>query len=233
MLSDQDIAAIRTRADREWKASHQLQAGRKGRAAAPLTSGDVLALLAAYEEADAQADIAKARAKKAEEACDIVFEEAPSLRTEGMENFSGYYLSYDKFIARIRRAWPGQRCDYNEDPLELLTKLIEQRDDLVGQREAAVADAARSLAAWQRSELAVGVTAADLMHATEQVLEARDLLSCRLFWPLRLLWPRFSRVLASLRAEKGVVRQPVLGGRPDGEGPPGPPWVPSGPPQVG
>jgi len=53
MLSEQDITAIRTRVQREWKASHQLQAKRKGRAAASLNLADVMMLLAEYEKARA------------------------------------------------------------------------------------------------------------------------------------------------------------------------------------
>ena len=63
ILSETDITAIRCRPDREWKASHQLQTKRVGRAAAPLNSGDVLALLQSHDEMAARLVIVEQRAE--------------------------------------------------------------------------------------------------------------------------------------------------------------------------
>jgi len=146
MLSEQDITAIRTRAGREWKASHQLQAKRVGKAAAPLNSGDVLALLTAYEEKERQ-------------------------------------LAH----------WTGL-CG-----------------GLVNEREAAVADAARSLAAMREAEDRSAMLLKSQHDVSNKLQRAHCLLGATRdmlldirwrWWPVSLLWPRFNAVLATLRAEQ-------------------------------
>ena len=69
------------------------------------------------------------------ETLDNIYDEEPALTAEGIGNFDGYYVHYDKFFKAINQAWPDVRMDYLEDPLELVTKLIEERDELKGEIE--------------------------------------------------------------------------------------------------
>jgi hypothetical protein len=130
MLTEQDLAAIRTRIDREWREAQHTQAKRKGKAAVNMNLADVKMLLAAYEEKEREAS-----------------------------------------------HW------------------AKQYGLVANEREAAVADAARSLAAMREART-------ERAEALDRVEAAAEILSCRLFWPLHLLWPKFGRVLASLRNEK-------------------------------
>ena len=65
-------------------------------------------------------DITKAE----REALDGIYREQPELKKEGIGNFDGYYLTYDKFLDAINQAWPNEKhIGYDQDPLELVTRL--------------------------------------------------------------------------------------------------------------
>ena len=52
----------------------------------------------------------------------------PNLEKEGVENFDGYFAHWNEVIERCNQAWekpPG----YSQSPLELITKIIDERDD--------------------------------------------------------------------------------------------------------
>lgn len=42
--------------------------------------------------------------------------------------WDGYYASYDRFLDIICKAWPDEKVGYDQDPFELITRLIEERD---------------------------------------------------------------------------------------------------------
>ena len=68
--------------------------------------------------------------KAEREALDWIYKEQSELKKEGIQNFDGYYLTYDKFFDAIKQAWPDEKhIGYLEDPLELVTRLIDERDE--------------------------------------------------------------------------------------------------------
>ena len=38
---------------------------------------------------------------------------------------------WDDLLCRLRAAWPGEMLHWNESPLELITRLIDERDEAV------------------------------------------------------------------------------------------------------
>ena len=69
-----------------------------------------------------------------------LYEEEPNLGKEGLENFAGYFVHYDKVIKAVCNAWGGENPGYNNDPLELIGNLINERDEILA-----------SLKAWAES----------------------------------------------------------------------------------
>ncbi len=67
--------------------------------------------------------------RKERKILDELYKETASLKDEGIENFFGYYVSYDKVLDALCKAWPGENVGYNEDPLELVVRLIYERDE--------------------------------------------------------------------------------------------------------
>lgn len=76
---------------------------------------------------------ATARAEANQGLADIVYELAPSLKEEGPDGFSGYFAHFDEFTGHIQAAWPQEQLGYSQSPWELLTRLIDERDDLARQ----------------------------------------------------------------------------------------------------
>ena len=62
-----------------------------------------------------------------------LYEICPNMKKEGLKEFDGYFTSYDKFLERISHAWEGENPCYNDHPFELITKLINERDELKDQ----------------------------------------------------------------------------------------------------
>jgi len=60
---------------------------------------------------------------------DELYKEIPSLKDEGIENFFGYYVSYDKVLDALCEAWPDEKIGYDFDPLELVVRLTDERDE--------------------------------------------------------------------------------------------------------
>lgn len=60
---------------------------------------------------------------------DDIYERAPSLRKEGIVGWYGYFVHWDEVIAAISKAWPEEKhISYDRSPLELLYRLIDERD---------------------------------------------------------------------------------------------------------
>lgn len=111
----------------------------------------VLRQLHASQQAVAQADTQLAEWKPV---IDSIYEQAPSLRQEGLVGWEGYFTHWQVVISSVARAWPDEQVGYSQDPLELVTRLIDERDDL--SKEAAQAEEVRDrfdeeIVAWKEA----------------------------------------------------------------------------------
>ncbi len=60
-----------------------------------------------------------------------IYEVAPSLRVEGIRNWYGYFVHWDEVLTAICQAWPDEKhIGYDQSPLELVVRLINERDEL-------------------------------------------------------------------------------------------------------
>ena len=82
-----------------------------------------------------------------------------------------YGPPWEEFLAAISAAWPGEALAWSETPLELITRLIDERDEL----QQAVAKAVRGI----RAEYADGSQGASetLCKICDRVEELADVLS--------------------------------------------------------
>ncbi len=90
------------------------------------TCGRLLAVNMETEEG-ASVFIDSENVESAEDMVHEMWEQAPSLKKEGLENWAGYFVSYDRFIKKISEAW-GATPFYECDPFELIGLLTSERD---------------------------------------------------------------------------------------------------------
>lgn len=62
-----------------------------------------------------------------------ILEHVPQLADEGLDGFDlgGYFIAWDQFINEINQAWPGERLGWDQTPLELLRRLVDERDEAI------------------------------------------------------------------------------------------------------
>ena len=60
-----------------------------------------------------------------------LYEKEPNLKKGGLEDFDGYFIHYDKVIHAVCHAWGGENPGYLSDPLELIYRLIDERDGIL------------------------------------------------------------------------------------------------------
>lgn len=65
----------------------------------------------------------------AREFIEQLYREEPNLKKEGLQNFDGYYVHWDKVVKALSWAWPDEKVGYIQSPLELVIRLINERDE--------------------------------------------------------------------------------------------------------
>jgi hypothetical protein len=60
-----------------------------------------------------------------------LFKLAPTLDGEGLDHFDGYFVHWDEVTRALYKAWPDKHVGYSESPLELVHRLIDERDALL------------------------------------------------------------------------------------------------------
>jgi hypothetical protein len=60
----------------------------------------------------------------------------PTNLVNGKPDLQGWLVSWNEFIDRICQAWPEEHPGYNDCPFELLTRLIDERDEVLTERDA-------------------------------------------------------------------------------------------------
>ncbi|HYE20126.1 MAG TPA: hypothetical protein VEA69_16890 [Tepidisphaeraceae bacterium] len=70
----------------------------------------------------------------------IVTDLAPELVEEGADHFDGYFVHWDQVIEAVSQAWPDTMVGYAESPMELVSRLIDERDALAAALAASEAE---------------------------------------------------------------------------------------------
>lgn len=61
---------------------------------------------------------------------EAILDAEPNLKEEGLENIWGYFVHWNEIIERCCMAWPNEKPGYSESPIELITRIIDERDEL-------------------------------------------------------------------------------------------------------
>lgn len=71
-----------------------------------------------------------AEPQEVQELLEHLYTLAPDMKDEGLDHFDGYFVHWDEVSEALGRAWPRTIVGYAESPLELVARLIDERDAL-------------------------------------------------------------------------------------------------------
>jgi len=61
---------------------------------------------------------------------ETLYEMAPDMERDGVYSFSGHFASWNEVVAAIARAWPQEQVSWGRSPIELVDRLIDERNEL-------------------------------------------------------------------------------------------------------
>lgn len=73
------------------------------------------------------------KAEEITEFVEMIYEMEPSLKKEGLKNFDGYFVHFDKVVEAFKQIWPDKDTEIYWDisPMELFVKAAEEKQNLL------------------------------------------------------------------------------------------------------
>ncbi len=110
-----------------------------------------------------------------------LYEKCPGLKKDGLDEFDGYFTTYDRFLMRMENA-TGEQRSYGNDPLELIVELANERDSAIENANHKIQEVAMDFVKKIRATTRLGYSArTGIEDGCEHSLNSLELIGLKKF----------------------------------------------------